>query len=37
MTSEESIEAAKIKERDGDDLFSSGKYLRAYRRYLRVS
>lgn len=35
-TTEERIEAAKIKERDGDDLFNSGKYLRAYRRYLRA-
>uniref|UniRef100_A0A0E0JK69 peptidylprolyl isomerase n=1 Tax=Oryza punctata TaxID=4537 RepID=A0A0E0JK69_ORYPU len=36
MSRAESVEAAAEKEKEGDTLFSSHKYLRAYRRYYKV-
>uniref|UniRef100_A0A0D3EQ80 peptidylprolyl isomerase n=1 Tax=Oryza barthii TaxID=65489 RepID=A0A0D3EQ80_9ORYZ len=36
MSQAESVEAAVEKEKEGDKLFGSSKYLRAYRRYYKV-
>lgn len=36
MSQAETIEAAAEKEKEGDKLFSSSKFLRAYRRYYKV-
>ncbi|KAL6598054.1 hypothetical protein ACP70R_046475 [Stipagrostis hirtigluma subsp. patula] len=36
MTRDQKTEYARRKENEGDNLFNSGKYLRAYRRYCRA-
>ena len=37
MTLDEKIESARKKKEEGDHIFTSGDFLRAYRRYFKVS